>query len=157
MSCGQTFGDTQIKIVDPQTTRPAIDLEIGEIWVKGGSIAGGYWRNPVASESTFNAVVNGDAGWLRTGDLGFVAEGELFITGRLREMIIIAGRNVFPVDIERTVESADPAVVTGGVVAFSIDVDGAERLVVAAELRREWVRGWGAGIICPSCAMFVQR
>jgi acyl-CoA synthetase (AMP-forming)/AMP-acid ligase II len=82
------------------------------------------------------APLNGEA-WLRTGDLGFVADGELFITGRLRELIVIAGRNHFPVDIERTVEAADPAIATTGAVAFSADVNGVERLIIAAEIRRE--------------------
>jgi acyl-CoA synthetase (AMP-forming)/AMP-acid ligase II len=72
--------------------------------------------------------------------MGFIANGELFITGRLRELIIIAGRNLFPVDLERTAESADPAIATSGAVAFSVDLDRSERLIIVAEVRREYAR-----------------
>jgi acyl-CoA synthetase (AMP-forming)/AMP-acid ligase II len=81
-----------------------------------------------------------DRKWLRSGDLGFIADGELFITSRLRELIIIAGRNHFPPDIESSVESADPAIASSGAAAFSLDLDGTERLIIAAEVRREYRR-----------------
>jgi acyl-CoA synthetase (AMP-forming)/AMP-acid ligase II len=147
VGCGRAFGDTQIAIVDPQTAVRVPPSTIGEIWLTGASIADGYWNNPQATTATFNASLNAIAGidnigskWLRTGDLGFIADGELFITGRLRELIIIAGRNHFPIDIERTVEAADPAIGTSGAVAFSVSVDGIERLIIAVELRREYGR-----------------
>ena len=111
----------------------------------GESIARGYWKNQQATEATFNGrlkqpITDQDDGvrWLRTGDMGFIAEGELFITGRLRELIIIAGRNHFPVDLERTAESAEPTIATSGAVAFSVDIDRSERLIIVAELRREY-------------------
>ncbi len=109
--------------------------------------AAGYWNNPDATAATFSARLepatdNADnaRAWLRTGDLGFIADGELFITGRLRELLIIYGRNYFPVDLERTVESADPAIATVAVAAFSVHIDGIERLIIAAEVRREFAR-----------------
>jgi len=145
VGCGRTFGDTQLAIVDPITAQRVPSGTTGEIWVAGESIARGYWNNPDATEATFNGrlkqpITNRDDGlrWLRTGDMGFIAEGELFITGRLRELIIIAGRNHFPVDLERTAESADPAIATSGAVAFSVDIDRSERLIIVAEVRREY-------------------
>jgi acyl-CoA synthetase (AMP-forming)/AMP-acid ligase II len=145
VGCGKTFGDTQLALVDPQTAQRVPPGAIGEIWVAGASIANGYWNNPEATAVTFNARLepaapDGDGGvsWLRTGDLGFMTDNELFITGRLREMIIIAGRNHFPVDLERTVESADSAIATSGAAAFPVEVNGVERLIVVAEVRREY-------------------
>jgi acyl-CoA synthetase (AMP-forming)/AMP-acid ligase II len=136
VACGQAFGNTQIQIVDPTTSRPVSPGTIGEIWLAGESSAHGYWNNPAATAETFHARLHGDANarWLRTGDLGFLADEQLFVTGRLRELIIIAGRNLFPVDIERTVENANPAIAAAA--AFAIQIDGIEKLVVAAELRR---------------------
>ncbi len=141
IGCGQPFGDTQLAIVDPQTKLPVSPGTIGEIWIAGESCAKGYWGNPDATSATFGAHLESNSkSWLRTGDLGFVAHEQLFITGRLRELIIIAGRNHFPVDIEQTVEQADPVIATSGAAAFSIDVAGAERLIVVAEIRREHAR-----------------
>jgi acyl-CoA synthetase (AMP-forming)/AMP-acid ligase II len=146
VGCGHAYGDTQIAIVDPTTTTRVTAGEIGEIWLTGGSIAQGYWNNPQATAAAFDAIIAEDIPsatdqkWLRTGDLGFIADGELFITGRLRELIIVAGRNHFPADIESSVESADPAIASSGAVAFSLDLNGAERLIIAAEVRREYRR-----------------
>jgi acyl-CoA synthetase (AMP-forming)/AMP-acid ligase II len=110
-------------------------------------VTSGYWNDPQSTASTFEGVLetnggeqNSRTGWLRTGDLGFQdASGELFITGRLRELIIIAGRNHFPIDIERTAESAHTSIAVSGVAAFSVDIEGLERLIVAAEVRRPLV------------------
>lgn len=141
VGCGRAFGDTELAIVNPQTAQRVPPGTIGEIWVAGESCARGYWNNPQATAATFDAAVAGsELRWLRTGDLGFMADGHLFITGRLRELIIIAGRNHFPIDLERTVEAADPAIARSGVAAISVDVRGVERLVIAAEVRREHSR-----------------
>jgi acyl-CoA synthetase (AMP-forming)/AMP-acid ligase II len=142
IGCGLTFGDTRLSIVDPQTLLRVAPGSIGEIWVAGESCASRYWNDPQATAATFNAHLDGSnpeevsLKWLRTGDLGYVAGGELFIVGRLRDLIIIAGRNHFPVDLERTIEAADAAIAPSGALAFSVDVSGVERLVVAAEVRR---------------------
>jgi len=145
VGCGRPYGDTRMAIVDPATRTEVLPGCIGEIWLAGASIADGYWNQSHISRETFGgefAMTECHAGelarseaasWLRTGDLGFFAEGQLFITARLRELIIIAGRNHFPIDIERTVEGADPAVVAA--IAFSSELEGLERLVVAAEIR----------------------
>jgi acyl-CoA synthetase (AMP-forming)/AMP-acid ligase II/cytochrome P450 len=146
VSCGRACGDTQLAIVDPATCVAVMPGTIGEIWLAGNIIADGYWNEPQASAVSFNAAILGttqvDTGrkWLRSGDLGFIADGELFITGRLRELIIVAGRNYFPADIEGTVESADSALAAFGAVAFALELDGLERLIIAAELRREYRR-----------------
>jgi acyl-CoA synthetase (AMP-forming)/AMP-acid ligase II len=146
VGCGRAHGDTRIAIVDPHTSRKLADGEIGEIWVSGGSCAAGYWNDPQATALTFAARLQADSpedsqrNWLRTGDLGMIADGELFVTGRLRELIIIAGRNLFPVDLERTAESADPAIAPFGVAAISTDAGGSERLIILAEIRREFAR-----------------
>ena len=144
VSCGRTLGDTELAIVDPHTARRVQTGSIGEIWLAGPSVARGYWNHPEATAQTFNATLIGAADgaadkrkWLRTGDLGFLANGELFITGRLRDLIIIAGRNLFPVDLERTAESADAAIATSGVAAISVDRDGVEQVVIIAEIRRD--------------------
>lgn len=144
IGCGGPFGDTRVAIVDPDTARRVPPGEIGEIWLASPSVAGGYWNDPTATVATFDArldIASDDPDstrpWLRTGDMGFLADGQLFITGRRRELIIVFGRNHFPVDIERTVEAADAAIAPSGAVAFSVDVDGIERLIVAAEVRRE--------------------
>ncbi|MCC7248182.1 MAG: AMP-binding protein, partial [Lysobacter sp.] len=118
-------------IRDPTNLSPIAEGTIGEIWVAGPSVAEGYWRRPEATAATF--VVDGDTRWMRTGDLGFVRDEALYIVGRLREMMIHRGRNLFPQDIERTVESLDPAFRADGCAAFSIDDDGFG-LVVVQEL-----------------------
>jgi acyl-CoA synthetase (AMP-forming)/AMP-acid ligase II len=145
VACGRTFGDTRVAIVDPDTHCLVAGGGIGEIWISGKSCARGYWNNPEASAATFGVPLNGasaedaDTRWLRTGDLGMIADAQLFITGRLKEIIIIAGRNLFPVDIERTVESTDTAIAPFGAAAISID-RGSESLVILAEIRRELAR-----------------
>ncbi|WP_308809851.1 AMP-binding protein [Archangium lansinium] len=109
---------------------------MGEIWVYGPSVAQGYWRKPELSEETFRARIRGDDSrqWLRTGDLGFIRDGLLYITGRKKDLIIIGGQNHYPQDIEWTVEAALPAVRPGCGAAFSVEVEGEERLVVVAEV-----------------------
>ena len=130
-------------IVHPDTaTRCAAD-EVGEIWVSDPSVARGYWRRDEDTESTFRAVVadTGEGPFLRTGDLGFIRDGELYVTSRIKDLIIVAGANHYPQDIEWTVEACHADVRAGGVAAFSIAVDGEERLVIAAEVERGSIEG----------------
>src|SRR6185369_11915116 len=110
---------------------------IGEIWVAGPHIAGSYWNRPEETEATLKAYIAGNGPFLRTGDLGFMQEGELFVTGRLKDLIIIRGRNYFPQDIELTVEDSHPSLRRGCCAAFSVDVLGEEHLVVAQEVERQ--------------------
>ena len=138
VSCGTPLLDSRAVIADPRTRRRRAEGEIGEIWLASPSVACGYWNKPELSESVFRArLQDGDGPFMRTGDLGFVHVDELFVTGRLKDLIIIRGRNIIPQDIEQTVERSDPAIRPAFVAAVSVDAEGAERLVVIAEVRRE--------------------
>lgn len=122
-------------IVDPQTLTRCADHGIGEIWLAGPSVAAGYWGRGDETAAVFGArLASGEGPFLRTGDLGFLVEGEVFVTGRLKDLIILRGRNVYPQDIELTVEQAHPAVRPGCVAAFALQVDGEERLALVAEI-----------------------
>ena len=141
VGCGQTFFD-KLVIVDPASNTQCRADQVGEIWVSGLSVAQGYWNRTEATEQTFNAYLadTHEGPFLRTGDLGFMTHGELFITGRLKDLIIIRGRNHYPQDIELTVEKSHPALRSGCGVAFSVKVKDEERLVVAQEVERGYLR-----------------
>jgi acyl transferase domain-containing protein/acyl-CoA synthetase (AMP-forming)/AMP-acid ligase II/acyl carrier protein/short-subunit dehydrogenase len=138
VSCGRVVEPMAVAIVDPESGRRCGPSQVGEIWVRGPSVAAGYWGQPEESARTFGARLrdSGDGPFLRTGDLGFLRDGELYLTGRLKELIIVAGVNHHPPDIELTVMGVDPELRTGGCAAFSVDSDGGERLVVAVEVER---------------------
>ncbi len=140
VSCGHGWLEQRIVIADPDTGRRRGPDKVGEIWVSGPNIAQGYWNRPDETESAFGARPSGDSDgrFLRTGDLGFFHEEALFIAGRLKDLIIIAGRNHDPVDIEHTVQSSHPGIRPGGCAAFQVEVRGEARLVIAAELERTW-------------------
>ncbi len=136
IGCGTTLPDQQIVVVDPTSLKPCAPGSIGEIWVTGPSVARGYWAKSEETERTFQARLadGGQGPFLRTGDLGFFHEEELFISGRLKDLIILRGRNVYPQDIELTVEQSHPALRPGCSAAFSLDLEGEERLVVVQEV-----------------------
>jgi len=142
---GRGAPDQEIAIVDPETGARCPDGRVGEIWVAGPSVAAGYWGRPEATAEAFGARIAGsDAGpYLRTGDLGFLRGGELFVTGRLKDLIIVRGRNVYPQDVEWTVGRAHPAIRPEGVAAFAVEVAGDDRLVVVQEAERQ-PKGWDA-------------
>ncbi len=142
VGCGQTWLDQKILIVDPETFIPCSEQQVGEIWVSGQNVACGYWNRPEETEQTFHAYLadTGDGPFLRTGDLGFLKNGELFVTGRLKDIIIVRGRNYYPQDIELTVEKSHPALNAGSCAAFSVEKEGEERLVVAQEVERTALR-----------------
>ncbi len=137
---GYTARGQELRIVDPETRTPLPDGEIGEVWISGPHIAQGYWRNPTLTNEVFHATLahseERGRNYLCTGDLAFLHEDNLFVAGRIKDVIIIRGRNYYPQDIERTVTDASAALQLGGSAAFSIDVNGAEELVVAQEVRR---------------------
>jgi acyl transferase domain-containing protein/acyl-CoA synthetase (AMP-forming)/AMP-acid ligase II/acyl carrier protein len=139
VSIGYSHPDQVVMIVDPETRIQCLPNCIGEIWVSGPSVAQGYWNRPEETEQTFHAYLAdcGEGPFLRTGDLGFMDNGELFITGRLKDLIIIRGCNHYPQDIEQTVEKSHPLLHASGGAAFSIDQDGEERLVVVQEVQRQ--------------------
>jgi acyl-CoA synthetase (AMP-forming)/AMP-acid ligase II/acyl carrier protein len=137
VGCGEAAPGVHIAIVDPQTLKAAPVGTIGEIWAASGSVAGGYWNRPEETFYTFGKHLEefGESKFLRTGDMGFLQDGELFITGRLKDLIIIRGRNHYPNDIEKTVERSHPAIESGCGAAFAVDKDGEERLVVVHEIK----------------------
>jgi acyl-CoA synthetase (AMP-forming)/AMP-acid ligase II len=140
VGCGKELFGERIAIVDPESCAPLEPLRVGEIWVNGPNIAGGYWRKPEASRATFDARIAGGDGsaWLRTGDLGFLDEArELYITGRIKELIIIRGINHYPQDIEYTVQACHPALRRNAGATFAAtDSAGGERLIVVQEIER---------------------
>ncbi len=141
VSCGAPEGQ-HLAIVDPAQRRRRPDGQVGEIWLHGANVGAGYWNQPEASAATFGArLADGDdlppGPWLRTGDLGVVHEGELYIVGRIKDLVIIDGRNHYPQDVEATVEAAHPAIRPGYVAAFSVPTDEGEGLVVVAERAHE--------------------
>jgi acyl-CoA synthetase (AMP-forming)/AMP-acid ligase II len=142
VGCGWTTIDTKIVIVDPETLKPSLPEIVGEIWVSGATIAQGYWGKPQETQETFQAylVDTGAGPFLRTGDLGFIKDGELFVTGRLKEVILIRGRNNYPQDIELTVQNSHPALRPSCGAAFTVEVKEEERLVVVQEVERTWLR-----------------
>jgi thioester reductase-like protein len=134
VSSGETRHGVEVLIVDPHTHERCAERRVGEIWVAGPSVTGGYWENPEATARTFQARLGDGAGpYLRTGDLGFQLDGELFVTGRIKDVIIIRGKNHYPQDLERTVEQSHPAIRPGCAAAFSLEQDGEERVAVVAE------------------------
>ncbi len=137
ISCGVPAGDYPIAIVDPDTRQELPADAVGEVWMANASVAAGYWKKPGETAETFAAfTASGRGPMLRTGDLGFMRHGEIYLTGRLKDLLIINGSNHYPQDIEATVEAASPDVRETFVAAFPVERDGAERLVVAAELSR---------------------
>ncbi|HEV7257963.1 MAG TPA: fatty acyl-AMP ligase [Bosea sp. (in: a-proteobacteria)] len=144
-SCGSAMKGLSIAVVDPETGRPLPAGEIGEIWIQASSAAGGYWRRPEESEATFRARLQpaGQAGadtgtWLRTGDLGHLdADGELYIVGRIKDVMIVRGVNHYPQDIEETVAASHPSLRRDHGAAFTVaGEDGIERIVVVQEIER---------------------
>ncbi|APE17193.1 AMP-binding protein [Mycolicibacterium pallens] len=127
-----------VRIVDAETGQPCPDGTVGEIWTHGENVAGGYWRKPEQTGSAFGAVLINppanvpDTGWLRTGDQGFISEGDLFIVGRIKDMLIVRGRNHYSDDIEATVQK-----ITGGrVAAIAVADEETEKLVTIVELKK---------------------
>ncbi len=141
VGCGHSWLDSKVLIVNPETLTCCEDHEVGEIWVWSSSVAQGYWQQPEVTQATFKATVPGNSHhFLRTGDLGFLHKGELFVTGRLKDIIIIWGRNHYPQDIEYSVSQSHPALRPDSGAAFSIEVNGLEKLVITQEVERSYLR-----------------
>ena len=143
VSCGHPLPGQEILIVDPKTRRPTPAGAVGEIWIGGNSLAKGYWRRPSATRRAFAARLapSKQGPYLRTGDLGFQHEGHLFITGRIKDTIIVHGRNHAPQDIEATAQAVNPALRDQGGAAFLVAGDNDERLVLVQELDRHYRAG----------------
>lgn len=142
VSCGKTWLEQEVVIADPETLTRVDDRCVGEIWVKGESVALGYWNQPEKTTETFKAYLadTGEGPFLRTGDLGFIQDNELFVTGRLKDVIIVRGQNHYPQDIELTVEKSHPALRAGCGAAFTVEVKNSERLVIVHEVERSYLR-----------------
>lgn len=137
VGCGRAWMDHEVLVVDPETHESCLPSRVGEIWVAGPSVARGYWNRPQETSRDFGARLSTKVGsYLRTGDLGFFHDGQLFITGRLKDLIIVRGRNFYPQDIEYTVERCHPSLRPGCGAAFSITVENEERVVVVQEADR---------------------
>lgn len=138
VGCGPVTNDMRVAIVDPTRLVRCPDDQVGEIWIAGASVAQGYWNRPDDTKRAFGAYLadTGEGPFLRTGDLGFVYHGQVFITGRMKDLIIIRGRNHYPQDIEHTVETCHPMLRQGCNAAFSVDVHADEQLVVVQEVER---------------------
>jgi fatty acid CoA ligase FadD32 len=143
VSCGNPVGQL-VAIVDPETRLEQPDGQVGEIWVNGPNVAPGYWRNPEKTAETFGATLEGvgglpSGGWLRTGDFGIIHDRELYVTGRIKDLIIVDGRNHYPQDIEATTQEAHPGIRRDHVAAFAITGEpgeAGEQVVVVAERGR---------------------
>jgi acyl-CoA synthetase (AMP-forming)/AMP-acid ligase II len=134
VSCGRPAGGQDIRIVDPVTTAPCDPARVGEVWISSPSVAMGYWGRPEATQETFRAFLpNGAGPFLRTGDLGFMRDSELYITGRIKDLIIIRGQNHYPHDIEFTAQRSHSALRPSSSAAFSVQHDGIERLIIVQE------------------------
>jgi len=138
--CGRARLDGVVKIVEPDSGREVTPGAVGEIWVSGPHVAGGYWGRPQETAAVFRARLDGatTGTYLRTGDLGFIHEHELYIVGRRKDLIIIQGQNYHPPDVEQTVLESHPACQANGAAAFAVEAAGAEHLVVVQEVRRAY-------------------
>jgi 8-amino-7-oxononanoate synthase len=144
VGCGQALPGEEVLIVDPESCTELPPGQVGEVWVSSPSMGRGYWNKPEETRTTFQAHLadSGAGPFLRTGDYGFLHEGELFVTGRLKDLIIIRGVNYYPQDIEASVEKASELLRPGGSAAFAADLEGRERLIVACEVERTRKKDW---------------
>ncbi|MGL5795607.1 MAG: fatty acyl-AMP ligase, partial [Waterburya sp.] len=146
VSCGHTWLGDEIIIVDTENKIECASDRVGEIWAAGKGIGIGYWQREEQTQGTFQAILadNSNKTYLRTGDLGFIKDGELYITGRIKDMMILWGRNHYPQHIEETVETCHPALRLNHGAAFSVEVNGEEQLVIAHEINRADLRNLNA-------------
>lgn len=139
VGCGEIPSELDVRIVDPVSHVEQSEGQVGEVWVHGANVAHGYWQQPELTRSTFDARLagrEGGLGYLRTGDLGFLRSGELVIAGRLKEVLIVGGRNLYPQDIETLVEAQDSALRTGHTAAVVVSDQGTDGFAIVAEIDR---------------------
>jgi acyl-CoA synthetase (AMP-forming)/AMP-acid ligase II len=142
VGCGKALDGETVVIVDPERRTVVAPGRVGEIWVQGDNVAAGYWNRPRETSETFGATLSGDDArrFLRTGDCGFLEAGELFVTGRLKDLMVFRGRNYHPADLEAVIDQCHPMFSSGGAAAFSIQGTDEERLVILIEARASRVR-----------------
>ncbi len=159
VSCGQSWLEQKIAIVDPDSLTLCSPDSVGEILVSGSNVTQGYWNKIEATEETFKTRISGreEESFLRTGDLGFIRNGQLFVTGRLKDLIIIRGKNYYPQDIELTIEQSDSVLRSNSGAVFTVRIDGEEQLVAVQEVEREHLRKIDAGEIGKSIRRVVAQ
>lgn len=142
VGCGYPYRDTEVAIVNPESLTQCQRGEVGEIWISGKTLARGYWERAQLTQETFGATLaeTGEKKYLCTGDLGFILDGELFLTGRLKDAIIIRGQNHYPQDIEQTVQQSHPALRVNGGAVVAVEADGQEKLVIIQEVERNYLK-----------------
>jgi len=140
VSSGKPCLDERITIVDPRTLTRCDEGRVGEIWVSSAAVAQGYWGRPELTDAAFRARLSDtkEGPYLRTGDLGVIVQGDLYVTGRIKDLIIIRGRNHYPQDIELTAEASHPALRPGCSASFAVAGEETERVILVTELNREW-------------------
>jgi acyl-CoA synthetase (AMP-forming)/AMP-acid ligase II len=138
VGCGRPWGDETVAIVEPATGEPVSQGETGEIWISGSHLAAGYWNDPAATREAFGATIAGMPGrpFLRTGDLGFLHEGELYIMGRLKDLLVVRGAGIDPLDVEDTIAGSHPALGRIGA-AFTIDAGEEDQVIAVHEVARD--------------------
>jgi acyl-CoA synthetase (AMP-forming)/AMP-acid ligase II len=158
VSSGAPAPDVDVRIVDPETLRELPEGRVGEIWLRSDSVAAGYYQRPVETAERFNGYTADDAGpHLRTGDLGLLHDGELYVTGRRKDLLIVNGRNVYPQDIEEFVQDVHPAIAGSRGVAVSVDVNDSERLVLIQAVKPEMLGDTSFGELAAAVKSAVAR
>jgi acyl-CoA synthetase (AMP-forming)/AMP-acid ligase II len=152
VSCGRAAPATELLVVDPERCETLREGQVGELWVRSPSVARGYWGNVEGTHQCFEATLAGAPAlrYLRTGDLGFVEGGELYVTGRIKDLIIVRGKNYYPQDIEDVVERSHAALRLGHGAAFSVAYEGQECMVVVQEVERDALRTLDADCVLAS-------
>lgn len=152
-SSGRPRGEDLVAVVDPDTGLQAGPDRVGEVWVAGPTVADGYWKRPEETEWVFRARLagHGDQDFLRTGDLGFLRDGELYVTGRVKDVMVVRGRNHHPQDVEQTAESAHPGLRPTRGAAFSVDDGDTERVVLVHEVERGFAPAEAADVVTAVC------
>ncbi|WP_013334465.1 fatty acyl-AMP ligase [Gloeothece verrucosa] len=159
VGCGQNLPNQKTLIVNPETLIECLPEEVGEIWVSSSSVAQGYWEQPEETKKVFKAYLADkvQGPFLRTGDLGFIRDGELFVTGRIKDLIIIRGQNYYPQDIELAVEKSHPALRSNSGAAFSVEMKGQEKLIIVQEVERTYLRNLNINEIVSSIRQVVTK
>ncbi len=138
VGCGPPVAGIEVLAIDPERGELVAEGNVGEIWIGGSVVARGYWQRPDETADTFGAhLADGRGPYLRTGDLGFFADGELYVAGRVKDLIIIRGRNLYPQDLEQSLERSHPRLRPGGAASFSIERGGEERVAAMCEISQE--------------------
>ncbi len=145
---GMAMLDEALLIVDPETRTPCEPCKIGEVWLRSPSVSGGYWRNPSDTEQVFQGFLasNQEGPYLRTGNLGFLENSELFLCGRLSDFVIVRGRNIHLRDVEECAEKSHPTIKTNGTAAFCIEKDGEEHIALVCEVTKKYQSDWDEAI-----------